>query len=337
MGGSPGAAGAQHGGAIPLHRAARSARDGLVQREGTPSRPRPMCVCPPPPATSARPLPARCLPLKPPAGLPRPARAPRAPQPAGAFPPARCPPPPASPRPRSGARGREGGAAGAWRENDQGPRAAPERSARLMLPARRPRRTKAALRLRLRPPPPRAPRPELASWRDINELALFVLPRPLSPPTARGAPYISNPPRPPRAFRGLPPPAPLCPPGDGARRKEDTGHSPRGPPGPPRAAAAATAAAAGGGGSPGPGAVPHASQRPTRSVGHGDGGIFAGGFDCGRGGCRSRDSWVHCQERVGSASRMSGSPAKPPDPRCMPVLAGLGGKCCPWHLGTPGL
>ncbi|XP_069648612.1 serine protease 56 isoform X4 [Haliaeetus albicilla] len=50
-----------------------------------------------------------------------------------------------------------------------------------MLPARRPRRTKAALRPRLRPP--RAPRPELASWRDINELACLCSPGPsLLPP-----------------------------------------------------------------------------------------------------------------------------------------------------------
>lgn len=101
-------------------------------------------------------------------GAPTPSPGPPRPQP-----PVRSHPP--------GARRREGGAARAWRENDQGPRAAPERSARLMLPARRPRRTKAALRPRLRPP--RAPRPELASWRDINELACLCSPGPsLLPP-----------------------------------------------------------------------------------------------------------------------------------------------------------
>lgn len=62
-------------------------------------------------------------------------------------------------------------------------------------------------------------------------------------------------------------------------------------------------------------------------------GIFVGGFGCGRGGCRSRDSRAHPQEGGANASRMAGSLAKPP----MPAPPGLGGKCCLWHSGTLGL
>lgn len=126
---------------------------------------------PPPPRVSVPSPPAPCVRLPPhnvrpaapgplpafeaPGGSPTPGPGPPAPRSRRCVPTRPLPPPPAPP---PGARRREGGAAGAWRENDQGPRAGPERSARLMLPARRPRRTKAALRPRLRPPPRPPPR-----------------------------------------------------------------------------------------------------------------------------------------------------------------------------------
>lgn len=225
--------------------------EGSVQHRGLRGhKATPSSMGPPSPHLSAR-----QPPLKHPPPPPMPSRS---------HPPAEPPPPPLprsqlplprGPGPSSGGTvGEEGGWRGRdWRENDQGPRAAPERSARLMLPAQRPRRTKAALRPRAASPSPDPPS-GLASWRDINELACLCSPGPsLLPPPGGHCIY-------PRLlarlghFRAhtLKP----LPGWDRARREEDVGCCPHGPPVLPRDAAAPTA---GWGCSHGPGAVPHAS------------------------------------------------------------------------------
>lgn len=102
------------------------------------------------------------------------------------------------------------------------------------------------------------------------------------------------------------------------------GVSPWGLPGPSCAAAAAAFAASGGGGPSGPGAVSYAGQRPARSVGHGDGGIFEGGLGCTEGGCRSQDSGVYTLEQRGKCKQDVQFPGKD----SVHLLPGVGGKWC---------